>query len=87
MKYIIQELKGEELAEHPKEPFLLLEMGYKPLKLGHYETQEAALKSQAQWIARDNLGDDIAIFNNKVQEKYGNVLDEEEIVEMIKEYS
>ena len=67
--------------------YLLLEIGFEHIKLGLYDTEEAAEKSRKQWIARDDLSDKISEFYDEVKDNFGTILEEKEIIEMIKEHS
>lgn len=58
-----------------------------PLKLGHYDTKEAAEKSREQWKARDVVADKIEDFTDELIAEYGSVLSDDEIRKMIAETS
>lgn len=89
-RYIIEELTPEDLEKldesHPDTGATckLVETGYKPLNIGYYATRKAAEKSKMEWIARDELADDIEDFIDNVLSKYSSRLDDEEIRAMIK---
>jgi len=91
-RYVIEKLTSEDLERleksHPETGATckLVEIGYKPLNIGYYASREAAEMSRAEWIARDELANDIEDFLDNMLNTYGNRLDEEEIREMIKSH-
>lgn len=91
-RYVVEELTPEELEKEleltpdTKVQFKLVETGYKPMTLGRYVTEEDAIVSKLEWVARDDLNEEIEEFIDASLDKFGSVLEADEIRAMIKEY-
>jgi len=78
-RYIIEEQTTDTSFK-----YVLIETGFKPMKLGEYPSKSHAETSKAEWIARDELQGKISDFIDEMLEEFENRLEDDEIRAMIK---
>ncbi len=83
MAYKIDEATPEEKTKAGKN-YKVVELGFAPLLLGFYNTPAEAEIARAEWIARDELQDEVDDFQGNMLDKYVGRLTADEIREIIK---